>query len=57
MVAFDTRRASAFSAAISSRTGARAWQGPHHSAHRSTTTGSPAPATSSSKVVEVNACT
>jgi hypothetical protein len=43
----------AFSAAISSRIGAIALQGPHHSAQKSTSTGSPAAPIVSSKVVSV----
>src|ERR1700730_6230284 len=42
-----------FSSAIRSSTGATAWQGPHHSAQKSTSTGSPAWSTSFSNVASV----
>src|SRR3954464_9464311 len=42
-----------FSSAIRSRTGATAWQGPHHSAQKSTRTGSPLWSTSLSNVSSV----
>src|SRR3954449_11633726 len=42
-----------FSSAIFSRTGATAWQGPHHSAQKSTSTGSPLWMTSCSNVESV----
>src|SRR4051812_39190788 len=42
-----------FSSAIRSSTGATAWQGPHHSAQKSTSTGSPDWSTSFSKVASV----
>src|SRR3569833_1380177 len=42
-----------FSSAIFSSTGATAWHGPHHSAQKSTSTGSPDWRTSWSKVVSV----
>src|SRR6185437_5688658 len=41
------------SSAIRSSTGATAWQGPHHSAQKSTSTGSPDWRTSFSKVASV----
>src|SRR5260221_12603901 len=41
------------SSAIRSSTGATAWQGPHHSAQQSTSTGSPAWSTSFSNVASV----
>src|SRR3984893_6405816 len=44
-----------FSSAIRSSTGATAWQGPHHSAQKSTSTGSPAWSTSFSNVASVTA--
>src|SRR4051794_26931761 len=42
-----------FSSAIRSSTGATAWHGPHHSAQKSTSTGSPACRTSFSNVWSV----